>query len=198
MFSYLSKKIWPSSFIVFTLSFTFSLFFRKPLRLTWSVSSRTPTCAPSTPSVSPSCPRTSSSPDASEARGLKSATFFTFLKIPKNNFKQNFRQIKYTAKMFYHFKKDLVYKHNLKNFFLLFRIRAKWMCSCSNCPNFHLCTRNKNLNFSYSQPHVSSSPKYKTNSLFLFCNSFKSTLCTSSQVFWINESIHGITVFDYL
>ncbi|TKR57632.1 hypothetical protein L596_030309 [Steinernema carpocapsae] len=37
-----------------------SALFRKPLRPTSSVSSKTPTCAPSMPSESPSCPRTSS------------------------------------------------------------------------------------------------------------------------------------------
>ena len=45
--------------------------FRRPARPTWSVCSRTPTCAPSTPSVSPSCPRTSSWPGESVARELK-------------------------------------------------------------------------------------------------------------------------------
>ena len=40
-------------------------------RPTWSASSRTPTCAPSTPSVSPSCPRTSSWPAASVASAPK-------------------------------------------------------------------------------------------------------------------------------
>ena len=34
--------------------------FRRPAKLTWSVSLKTRTCAPSTPSESPSCPRTSS------------------------------------------------------------------------------------------------------------------------------------------
>ena len=38
---------------------------QRPLRPTWSVSSRTPTSAPSTPSASPSCPRTCSWPAAS-------------------------------------------------------------------------------------------------------------------------------------
>uniref|UniRef100_A0A3B5KHT9 H3 histone, family 3A n=1 Tax=Takifugu rubripes TaxID=31033 RepID=A0A3B5KHT9_TAKRU len=33
---------------------------RKPVRLTWWVCLRTPTCAPSTPNASPSCPKTSS------------------------------------------------------------------------------------------------------------------------------------------
>ena len=47
--------------------------FRRPARPTWSVCSRTPTCAPSTPSVSPSCPRTSSWPAASVERELKSS-----------------------------------------------------------------------------------------------------------------------------
>uniref|UniRef100_A0A8C9ZD50 Histone H2A/H2B/H3 domain-containing protein n=1 Tax=Sander lucioperca TaxID=283035 RepID=A0A8C9ZD50_SANLU len=44
------------------------------LRLTWSVCSRTPTCAPSTPRGSPSCPKTSSWPAASAERGLKPNT----------------------------------------------------------------------------------------------------------------------------
>merc|ERR1712032_1178746 len=35
---------------------------RRPLKLTWSASSRTPTSAPSTPRESPSCQRTCSSP----------------------------------------------------------------------------------------------------------------------------------------
>ncbi|KAG7159285.1 histone H3-like 20, partial [Homarus americanus] len=38
---------------------------RKPLRPTWWVFSRTPTCVPFTPSALPSCPRTSSWPGAS-------------------------------------------------------------------------------------------------------------------------------------
>merc|ERR1712241_904174 len=44
---------------------------RRLARPTWSVCSRTPTCAPSTPSVSPSCPRTSSWPGGSVAREPK-------------------------------------------------------------------------------------------------------------------------------
>merc|ERR1712060_313902 len=40
---------------------------RRPLRLTWLASSRTPTFAPSTPRESPSCPRTCSLPAESVA-----------------------------------------------------------------------------------------------------------------------------------
>uniref|UniRef100_A0A3Q1B6R0 Histone H2A/H2B/H3 domain-containing protein n=1 Tax=Amphiprion ocellaris TaxID=80972 RepID=A0A3Q1B6R0_AMPOC len=47
---------------------------RRPARLTWSVSSRTPTCAPSTPRGSPSCPKTSSWPAASVERELRPTT----------------------------------------------------------------------------------------------------------------------------
>ena len=52
-----------------------SWLFRRPARHTWSVSSRTPTCAPSTPSVSPSCQRTSSWPAVSVASVLKYIVF---------------------------------------------------------------------------------------------------------------------------
>ena len=38
---------------------------KNPLRLTWLVFSKIPTCAPSTPSVSPLCPRTSNWPGVS-------------------------------------------------------------------------------------------------------------------------------------
>merc|ERR1711990_75591 len=41
---------------------------KKPLKLTSSVSSRTPTFAPSTPRELPSCPRMSNSPEESEVR----------------------------------------------------------------------------------------------------------------------------------
>uniref|UniRef100_A0A3P8NHN1 Histone H2A/H2B/H3 domain-containing protein n=1 Tax=Astatotilapia calliptera TaxID=8154 RepID=A0A3P8NHN1_ASTCA len=44
--------------------------FQRPARLTWSDSSRTPTCAPSTPRGSPSCPKTFSWLAASAERGL--------------------------------------------------------------------------------------------------------------------------------
>ena len=44
-----------------------SVLFRSPLRLISSLSSKTPTCAPSTPSVSPFSPRTSSLPVVSVA-----------------------------------------------------------------------------------------------------------------------------------
>uniref|UniRef100_A0A3Q1BDQ0 Histone H3 n=1 Tax=Amphiprion ocellaris TaxID=80972 RepID=A0A3Q1BDQ0_AMPOC len=47
---------------------------RRPARLTWSDSSRTPTCAPSTPRGSPSCPKTSSWPTASVERELRLRT----------------------------------------------------------------------------------------------------------------------------
>jgi histone H3 len=46
--------------------------FKTDLRFQSWGSSRTPTSAPSTPSASPSCPRTSSSRDASGARGHRS------------------------------------------------------------------------------------------------------------------------------
>merc|ERR1712169_165178 len=49
---------------------------RSPLRPTWSRSSKTPTCAPSTPSVSPSSRRTSSLPAVSVASVLKRLDFF--------------------------------------------------------------------------------------------------------------------------
>uniref|UniRef100_A0A668TXI3 Histone H2A/H2B/H3 domain-containing protein n=1 Tax=Oreochromis aureus TaxID=47969 RepID=A0A668TXI3_OREAU len=45
--------------------------FQRPARLTWSDSSRTPTCAPSTPRGSLSCPKTSSWLAASAERELK-------------------------------------------------------------------------------------------------------------------------------
>merc|ERR1712194_206976 len=45
-----------------------SLLFKKPLKLTWSDSSRTPTFAPSTPRELPSCQRTCNSPEESEVR----------------------------------------------------------------------------------------------------------------------------------
>merc|ERR1712227_351327 len=41
---------------------------KRPLRLTWSDSSRTPTSALSTPRESPSCPRICNSPEESEVR----------------------------------------------------------------------------------------------------------------------------------
>ena len=44
---------------------------RRPARLTWLVSSRTPTCAPSTPSVWPSCQRISNWLGESEEKGPK-------------------------------------------------------------------------------------------------------------------------------
>merc|ERR1712008_444878 len=44
---------------------------RRPARLTWLVSSRTPTCAPSTPSVRPSCQRISNWLGESEEKGPK-------------------------------------------------------------------------------------------------------------------------------
>merc|ERR1712238_44880 len=44
---------------------------KRLLRLTWSASSRTPTCALSTPRESPSCQRTCSWPEESEARDLE-------------------------------------------------------------------------------------------------------------------------------
>merc|ERR1711935_302841 len=45
-----------------------SLLFKKPLKLTWSDSSRTPTSAPSMPRELPSCQRTCNSPEESEVR----------------------------------------------------------------------------------------------------------------------------------
>uniref|UniRef100_A0A3Q1CB18 Histone H2A/H2B/H3 domain-containing protein n=1 Tax=Amphiprion ocellaris TaxID=80972 RepID=A0A3Q1CB18_AMPOC len=45
--------------------------FQRPARLTWSVSSRTPTCVPSTPRGSLSCPKTSSWPAAFVERELR-------------------------------------------------------------------------------------------------------------------------------
>merc|ERR1711935_207990 len=45
-----------------------SLLFKKPLKPTWSASSRTPTFAPSTPRELPSCQRTCNSPEESEVR----------------------------------------------------------------------------------------------------------------------------------
>merc|ERR1712086_149845 len=45
-----------------------SLLSKKPLKLTWSDSSRTPTSAPSTPRELPSCQRTCNSPEESEVR----------------------------------------------------------------------------------------------------------------------------------
>ena len=50
---------------------------RRPARLTSSVFSRTPTCAPSTPRGSPSCPRTSSWPEESEESVHKHLYFCT-------------------------------------------------------------------------------------------------------------------------
>ena len=50
---------------------------RRPARLTSSVCSRTPTCAPSMPSVSPSCPRISSLPAGSVVSVLKKCAFIT-------------------------------------------------------------------------------------------------------------------------
>ena len=50
---------------------------RRLARLTWSVCSRTPTCAPSTPSVSPSCQRTSSWPVVSVERELNLLHLYT-------------------------------------------------------------------------------------------------------------------------
>ena len=48
-----------------------SRLYKKPPRLTWLGSLRTPICAPFTPRESPSCLRISSSLGGSEARGLK-------------------------------------------------------------------------------------------------------------------------------
>merc|ERR1711865_746812 len=45
-----------------------SLLFKKPLKLTWSDSSRTPTSAPSTPRELPSCQKTCNSPEELEVR----------------------------------------------------------------------------------------------------------------------------------
>merc|ERR1712167_139821 len=45
-----------------------SLLSKKPLKPTWSASSRTPTSAPSTPRELPSCQRTCNSPEESEVR----------------------------------------------------------------------------------------------------------------------------------
>merc|ERR1712157_654702 len=50
---------------------------KKPLKLTWSVSSKTPTCVLSTLSELPSCPRTSNWPEGSEVNELK-CTFGRF------------------------------------------------------------------------------------------------------------------------
>lgn len=44
---------------------------KKPLKPTWSASSRTPTSAPSTPRELPSCPRTCNSLEESEVRDLE-------------------------------------------------------------------------------------------------------------------------------
>merc|ERR1711997_747389 len=54
-----------------------SWLFKKFLRLTWLVFSKTPTCAPSTPSVSPSCPRTSNLPAVSVENVPKKLPFIT-------------------------------------------------------------------------------------------------------------------------
>merc|ERR1712086_222226 len=45
-----------------------SLLFKKPLKLTWSDSSRTPTSVPSTPRELPSCQKTCNSPEELEVR----------------------------------------------------------------------------------------------------------------------------------
>merc|ERR1712157_147051 len=50
---------------------------KKLLKLTWSVSSKTPTCVLSTLSELPSCPRTSNWPEGSEVNELK-CTFGRF------------------------------------------------------------------------------------------------------------------------
>ena len=68
-----------------------SWLFRRPARLTWSVCSRTPTCAPSTPRGSPSCPRTSSWLVASAGSVLK-------LISPSRNQKALFRATKLSHK----------------------------------------------------------------------------------------------------
>uniref|UniRef100_A0A3Q2UB06 Histone H3, embryonic-like n=1 Tax=Fundulus heteroclitus TaxID=8078 RepID=A0A3Q2UB06_FUNHE len=62
-------------------------------RLTWWVSSRTPTCAPSTPRGSPSCPKTSSWPAASAERGLR-----LILDLPANNPKALLRATHFYSK----------------------------------------------------------------------------------------------------
>merc|ERR1712025_1543164 len=51
---------------------------KRLLRLTSSVSSKTPTCALSMPSVSPSCPRTSNLPAVSVENALKQPICFSF------------------------------------------------------------------------------------------------------------------------
>merc|ERR1712157_471335 len=51
-----------------------SWLFKKPLKLTWSASSKTPTCAPSTPRGSPLCQKISNWLDESEENELKKLT----------------------------------------------------------------------------------------------------------------------------
>lgn len=76
--------------------------YRKPLRPTWSVCLRTPTCAPFTPSVSPLCPRTFSWPVAFVASVLKLIIFLSSNTSNNNNTKnttqrsQSFSSYTYT------------------------------------------------------------------------------------------------------
>ena len=58
---------------------------RRLARLTWSVYSKTRTCAPSTPSESPSCRKTSSWPDESVANAPKSTCSVTRERLAKTN-----------------------------------------------------------------------------------------------------------------
>merc|ERR1712100_478954 len=51
-----------------------SWLFKKPPKLTWSASSKTPTCAPSTPRESPLCQKISNWLDESEENELKKLT----------------------------------------------------------------------------------------------------------------------------
>merc|ERR1712156_496508 len=56
--------------------------FRRPAKLTWSVCSKTPTCAQSTPSVGPLCQRIFSWHEESAERGLKKL-LLSFLQASK-------------------------------------------------------------------------------------------------------------------
>merc|ERR1712227_1091313 len=62
---------------------------KKPLKPTWSDSSKTPTSAPSTPRELPSCQRICNSPEESEERETEICDEFIFIHCDINTLKKN-------------------------------------------------------------------------------------------------------------
>merc|ERR1712184_3423 len=69
-----SEKLLRTSKLISGFKVQPSALFRRPVKLTWSAFSRTPTCAQFTPSVLPLCQRISSWHGGSVERGLKKPT----------------------------------------------------------------------------------------------------------------------------